>query len=98
MTLNIISMVCMQVTCALIFFSSTNLLFHKVATLARAFCFTVKNILKIRAGQYFNINMYCNIKKKSNNGDMIFKHVSDIPIYITSVSYIDLFVTFDFVE
>ncbi len=30
-----------------------------------------------------------------NNGDMIFKHISAISIYITRVSHIDLFVAFD---
>ncbi len=34
-----------------------------------------------------------------NNGDMIFKHISDISIYnYQCFPYIDLFVVFDFVE
>ncbi len=35
------------------------------------------NKVSLRAGQYFNINMYRDIYF-FNNGDMIFKHISDI--------------------
>ncbi len=43
-------------------------------------------IVSQRAGQKLNINMYRNIIFFSK-GDMIFKHISDISIYITSVSH-----------